>query len=47
MSISLVETIDISINQLFKNTNTAESVTNSELKQQLPCLATKDALFYI
>ena len=39
-SISLDETIDIYLNQLFENPNTVEGFTNSELKQLL-CLATK------
>ena len=43
-NISLDETIDICINQLFENTDTAESFTISELKQLL-CLATKESYF--
>ena len=38
--ISLDKTIDICINQLFENTNSAEDFTMSELKQLL-CLAMK------
>ena len=40
INISLNETIDISVNQLFENINTVKGFTKSELKQLL-CLAAK------
>ena len=43
-NISPDETVDICINQLFENIDTAESFTMSELKQLL-CLATKESYF--
>ena len=43
-NIPLDETIDICVNQLFKNIDTIESFTKSELKQIL-CLATKEFYF--
>ena len=42
-NILLNGTIDVCVNQLFENTNTVESFTNSELKQL--CLATKETFF--
>ena len=42
--IPLDEAIDISVNQLFGNTNTIESFTKSELKQLL-CLITNESYF--
>ena len=41
-NIPLDETIDISINQLFENTDTSEGFKKSELKQLL-CLTTKES----
>ena len=43
-NIPLDESIDICVNQLFKNTDTVEGFTKSELKQLL-CLATKESYF--
>ena len=43
-NIPLDETIDICVNQFFKNTDTVEGFTKSELKQLL-CLATKESYF--
>ena len=45
-NISLDETIDICVNQLFENTDTVEGFTKSELKQLL-FLATKEFRFII
>ena len=43
-NIPLDETIDICINQLFENTDTAEGFKKSELKHLL-CLPTKESYF--
>ena len=45
-NIALDETIDIFVNQLFENADTAEVFTKSELKQLL-CLATKGSYFIL
>ena len=44
--IPLDETIDICVNQLFKNTDTVEGFTKSELKKLL-CLTTKESYFIL
>ena len=45
-NITLYETVDICANQLFENTDTVETFTKPELKQQL-CLATKESYLYL
>ena len=42
-NISLDETIDICINQLFENTDTVEGFKSKP--KELPCLATKESYF--
>ena len=43
-NITLDETIDICVNQLFENTDSVKDFTKSELKQLL-CLTTKESYF--